>query len=100
MMIAAAVGLRLESRLVQYEPDEGSTWTRVLQVLIGISGIALFLLWDRSQSEQVLLLGAWTAGLATLWTVLGAPALFCVLGVAGHSRASRGNAVFARGNGR
>ena len=76
MMIAAAVGLSLESRFVQYESVEGSTWTRVLQVLIGVGGIVLFLLWDRSQSDQALLLGVWTAGLATLWTVLGAPALF------------------------
>ena len=79
MILGAAVGLPLEHRLLRDGPrrDDGSA--RALKVLVGLAGIAAFLLWDRSRPEEALLLGMLTAGLATLWTVLGAPALFSAL---------------------
>lgn len=82
MMIAAAVGLPLEHRFLRYAPGDGSRWARAAQVAVGVLGIAAFLLWDRSGPEEALLLGTLTAGLATLWTVLGAPALFVAAGTA------------------
>jgi hypothetical protein len=48
--------------------------------------LSVLLLWDRSQPEGALLLGTITAGLATLWAVLGAPALSIVLGLGGTAR--------------
>ena len=84
IMMAAAVALPLEREFLRYRPGESTARVVVLRVLIGIAGFAVFLLWDRSQSEQALRLGVWTAGLATLWTVLGAPALFRVVGLEGE----------------
>ena len=81
IMIAAALALPLEHRYLRYRPGPGSPFSRFFRVLIGAGGIAIFLLWDRSQSEQALLLGTWTAGVATLWSVLGAPALFRAVGI-------------------
>lgn len=81
IMVAAAIALPLEYRFLRYRPGEDSPRSALFRVLLGTAGIALFLLWDRSGSEQALLLGIWTAGLATLWTVLGSPALFRAVGL-------------------
>lgn len=81
MVLAAAVALPVESRVLRYRPGGGSWGAGALRVLVGASGVALCLLWDRSRPDGALLLGGWTAGLATLWAVLGAPALLVALGL-------------------
>lgn len=97
MIIAAAVGLPLEHRFLRYAPTGGSRRTRAAQVAAGVLGIAAFLLWSRSGPEDALLLRALTAGLATLWTVLGAPALFVAAGAAGRGISEK-PAALPRGN--
>jgi membrane-associated phospholipid phosphatase len=81
LILGAAVGLPLEYRFLRYEPGRDAWATRIGKVLIGLLGVAACLLWDRSRPEDALLLGILTAGLATLWAILGAPALFAVLGL-------------------
>lgn len=81
IIIAATIALPLEREFLQYDAGKGTRSSRLLRALLGTAGIAAFLLWDRSQSAQALLLGTWTAGLATLWTILGAPALFRAAGL-------------------
>lgn len=81
MVIGSAIGLLLQARLLRYAPEGDAAAPRALRVLIGTAGIAACLLWDRSQPGQALLLGTLTTGVATLWTLLGAPALFAALGI-------------------
>lgn len=95
MILGAAAGLPLEYRYLQYEPGPGSWTRRAGRVFVGLLGIAAFLLWDRSRGEEALLLGTLTAGLATLWTVVGAPALFVLAG-AGKRSMEPGTAVSRR----
>lgn len=81
MIIAAAIGLAAEHRFLRYAPERDG-WSRdALRVLIGVSGIVACLLWDRSQPEQALLTGTIAAGLATLWAVLGGPAVMAAMGL-------------------
>lgn len=75
MVVAAAVALPLEGRLVRYRPATRSIAGRSLVVLLGMAGIVACLAWDRSQHDGALLLGSATAGLATLWALLALPAL-------------------------
>lgn len=93
MTIGAAAGLPLERALFRDERP-GSRVQRAGRILVGAAGIAAFLLWDRSRSEDALLLGTLTAGLATLWMLLGAPALFRAAGLSRQptSRPSEGTA--------
>lgn len=83
MVIGAGIALPLMHRWVGGAADDGGWRVRLPKILIGGAGITLFLLWDRSQSDQALLLGTITAGLATLWAVLVAPALFSAAGLGG-----------------
>lgn len=89
IVIGASVGLPLEYRYVRYSRGPGG-WTRaMLKTVIGLAGIAGMLLLDRSASEDALLLGTITAGLATLWAVLGAPLVFAQPGWTGRDAAAR-----------
>lgn len=81
MILGAALGLPLEHRYLRYQPGRHRRTTRAGMAMVGLLGIVACLLWDRSQSEEALLLGTLTAGLATLWAVLGAPALFLTVGL-------------------
>lgn len=93
ILVAASVALPLQSRLLPDDPAPAFRGSVLPRLLLGTAGIAAFLLWDRSRSDQALLLGTLTAGLATLWTVLGAPALFRTLARGGSGwtgRRSRG----------
>ena len=76
ILIAAAIGLPLERRYVRHSPGRPGGFIQGLEVLVGLAGIAALLLIDRSAPEDALLLGAVTAGLATLWALVGAPLLF------------------------
>ena len=73
MVLAAAVGLPLEYHFLRYSPGDRVPIVQKLKAIVGGLGIAAFLVWNRNQDQHVLLLAALTAGLATLWTVLGAP---------------------------
>lgn len=84
MAIAAALGLPLERRWLRYRPALASGAARAGAALVGLFGVAALLLLDRGQGEQALLLGTLSAGAATLWAVLGAPALFVLLGLGGR----------------
>lgn len=80
ILIGAAIGLPLQRRYVQFIPGHCTTLQRALKILVGGLGIATLLLLDRSAPEHALLLGTATAGLATLWALVGAPLLFTRLG--------------------
>lgn len=85
MVIGAVIALVLRRRYLLGRSSAVSgphAWsTRAAKLGIGAAGIVACLLWDRSQSEEALLLGALTAGLATVWALLLAPALFQWLGL-------------------
>lgn len=89
MGLAAVIALPLEHRFLRYVPDDESWPLRALKALMGVAGIAAFLLWSRVPEGQPLLIGALAAGLATFWTILGAPALFSLLGLGRSSRVLR-----------
>lgn len=76
MIIATAIALPLGHRYMLYEPAPAARAARAGRVVVGLLGILACLLWDRSQPDHALLLGTFTAGLATLWALAGAPALF------------------------
>jgi undecaprenyl-diphosphatase len=76
ILIGAAIGLPLEGHYVQFVPSPLTPLQRALKLLVGVLGIAAFLLLDRAAPEDALLLGTATAGLATLWALLGAPLFF------------------------
>jgi membrane-associated phospholipid phosphatase len=80
LALGAVVGIPLERRWVCFRPAPVQGRVRLAKLGIGAAGIALALLLDRSASPDALLLGTATAGAATLWAVLGAPALFVRLG--------------------
>lgn len=100
MVLAAVPALMLQHRsFPQYRPH-ASAAARAREVLIGTAGIVAFLLWDRSQPEQALLLGTLTAGLATLWAIWAAPRLSRHVGADHDDRAPqrlRGTAAPHRG---
>lgn len=75
MVFGGAIGLLLQPWVLPDTIDCRSWIARATEVLVGTFGIAAFLLLDRSQSDQALLLGTLTAGLATLWAIMIAPAL-------------------------
>lgn len=79
ILIAASVALPLQGRLLPDDPAPAAPGSVLLRLMLGTAGIAAFLLWDRSRGDGALLLGTFTAGLATIWTVLVAPALFHIL---------------------
>lgn len=83
LILGAAVGLPVEYRLLRYRPGGDARPAGAPVVAIGLLGIGAFLLLDRRGDAEALLLGTVTAGLATLWAVLGAPWLFRALNLAG-----------------
>lgn len=83
IMIASALALPLERRLPPYEPAASPAGGRLLRFIIGTAGIAAFLLWSRSQTDQALLLGTLAAGLASVWTILLAPMVFRAIELGG-----------------
>lgn len=81
MVLGAAIAIPLERKLVRYSPDAGwSAATKALIVLAGTAGVLACLVWDRSQPSDALGLGTVTAGIATVWALLGVPALASVTG--------------------
>nr|MBA2670336.1 phosphatase PAP2 family protein [Gemmatimonadota bacterium] len=89
ILFGAAIALPLESRWVRYEAGGRVGRADAWKILFGIAGLLVFLLWDRSQPAQALLLGTLTAGLATLWVVLAAPWIFARAGLGEQPDASR-----------
>jgi membrane-associated phospholipid phosphatase len=80
IVVGGAAGLLLEHHRVRYAPRPGPRARGAAMVALGVAGIAALLLVDRGFPENALVPGMVTAGLATLWAVAGAPALFARLG--------------------
>ena len=83
IVVGGALGLLLEHHRVRYAPQPGARVRDAAKVVVGVAGIAAMLLVDRSLPEGALMPGMATAGIATLWAVAGAPALFARLGWTG-----------------
>lgn len=83
IVVGGALGLLLEHHRVRYAPRPGGRAREVARGAVGLAGIAAMLLVDRSLPESSLMPGMVTAGIATLWAVAGAPALFARLGWSG-----------------
>lgn len=81
MVMAGAIALAAEPRMVRYGPVVGSRGSSIAAALIGAAGIVICLLWDRSAPEEARHLGIATAGLATFWALLIAPAVLPTLGL-------------------
>lgn len=92
ILLGASLGLPLEYRHVGYSARPAGRMQALGKTTVGLAGIAGMLLLDRSASEDALLLGTLTAGLATLWAVWGAPLVFVRLGWAGREAPPRGAA--------
>lgn len=95
IVVGGALGLLLEHHRVRYAPEPGAQARDAARIAIGVAGIAAMLLADRALPEDALIPGMVTAGIATLWAVAGAPALFARLGWSGaecraHPRAAAG----------
>jgi membrane-associated phospholipid phosphatase len=80
IVLGAALALPAEYRWVRYEPGPGKWPHRLLKVGVGTAGLAAFVAWDRFVAGPDLLLGTVGATLATLWVLVGVPALFARLG--------------------
>lgn len=80
IVAGGAPGLLLEHHRVRYAPRPGARARDAARVAVGVAGIAAMLLVDRALPDHSLLPGMVTAGIATVWTVAGAPALFARLG--------------------
>lgn len=89
----AAIGLWAEYRFVRYRSRPGGAGARAIHAGAGVAGLLPFLLADRLTGDEPLALGAAAAFLATLWVLLGAPALFARMGwTADGIREARGSA--------
>lgn len=80
IVAGGALGLLLEHHRVRYAPPPRARARDAARVAVGVAGVAAMLLIDRALPEDALLPGLVTAGIATLWAVAGAPALFARLG--------------------
>lgn len=69
------LSLPVEHRWVRYRGSRGSHASAIRRCVVGTSGIAVFYLLTRSAPDSLELHALATCG-ATLWAVLGAPALF------------------------
>jgi hypothetical protein len=76
MIVGAAVGFILEHRYVSYRPAGGSWKKRAAKLALGVAGIAGCLIADRLFPAAARVPGLFTASVAVLWAVLGAPLLF------------------------
>lgn len=91
IVVGGALGLLLEHHRVRYAPEPGARGRGAAKVAMGVAGIAAMVLVDRGLPEDALLPGMVTAGIATVWAVAGAPALFARLGwSAGEAQALSG----------
>lgn len=97
MLIAAAVGLPLQARLL---PDPGApagAGKAAWRVVLGTLGLAAILLWNRTQGGGALWFSALTAGLAALWVLVGAPAALEMLAGGRRAGAERVHPPYAGG---
>lgn len=80
MTIGGSLALLLLSREIFADSPASSARDGMLRGVIGAAGIVAMLLLDRSAPDDARLFGTLTAGAATLWALLAAPAAFRRLG--------------------